>query len=225
LGLNYRWHGNKLSLNLAGQIFNIRDKGAEATRKKNNVAFKKDPTRKESNHLTVGEKTLNWNKDEWYFLTLTWSVENSKEFVSKLYVNGELLKTQRAGFKNHSIGNSSVFLVGRAAHSGSADEEQHNSGSLFSVDCFRVSNSVRSEEEIKHSFDQGFQKDNNTLLFDNFSTAKIKSKKWKRKDVLKAVLPKSGTIKAVSGQVGTVFGPAKSEKGKFGGQTIKLFVE
>lgn len=234
--IQYSWKKDKLGLGASGTILE-RIKREKGKRKKRNT----------SNNLHVSDEDLGWEPGDWHMLALTWKLKGSSEYIRELYIDGELIKTQKGIFVKPKISNSATISIGKSVDSDGASEKDkdgkrvkntikkgvNDSGSLFTVDSFRISKSIRTPEEIKNSFEKGFSLDKNTLLMDTFKKSKIKKgkeevkkkkkKKGKKKKNKKQIkLKVTGKLAPEKGKKGEAFGPVTTVEGKFGGKAIKL---
>ncbi|MEA2011679.1 MAG: LamG-like jellyroll fold domain-containing protein [Verrucomicrobiota bacterium] len=211
IGFSYGWRGYNLAFGSHGATVEKIKKGK----------------RKGFMTLHCKAEDLNWKAGEWHLLVVTW-ILNGGDYIRKLYVDGELLKTQKVGYNTANIGKKSVLMIGNSVDSASTVGKQDknrekvkgvkDSGSLFTVDSFRISNSVRSLDEIKISLKKGFTVDKDTLLLETFQKAKVTKKRKCKKEVL----PISGKTFPDKGKPGTVYGAVKIVKGKFASQALQL---
>jgi len=134
-----------------------------------------------------------FQKDRWYYLAITWK-HSGEEYECGIYIDDTYRK-----FKNVTACSDDkrvvdeMFLV-----IGSAEDCN------MAVDSFRVSNRVRTDEEITKSFESGLSQDDATLIFHNGESFAKMKKVSERTDPLKCS-PK-----------GEILGASKMVDGKFG---------
>lgn len=134
-----------------------------------------------------------WKKGEWHFLAATWKKEGDSYDLTFYIDDKEESKSGPANeFKPDSLSEYQI-RIGSVLFA------------LGAVETLRVSNKVRTADEIKESFKTGLKEDKDTSFFFDPKTIGKMQKKGKTKDISKIkVSPK-----------GTFVGPYKIIKGKF----------
>lgn len=222
--IDYSWTKDKLSLGFYCDFLErINKKGGKG--KKNGG----------SDFLGIPAKKLEWKPNEWHYLALTWKKEGKNVMIRELFLDGESIKTQKRIFVEPKISRTATLKIGKSVDS-DADEKdikgkkakkvgKNDSGSLFTVDSFRISKTVRTPEEIKNSFEKGFSVDKNTLLMDTFKKAKTTKKNAGKKNKKHKKLSVTGMVQPDKGKKGQIIGPHSIVKGKFGDKAIILHSE
>lgn len=219
--IKYFWHKEKLSLGMAA---NFLDKGKDKIKKNDRISY-----------FNIQDHKLGWNPGEWHYLALTWRRDGKNEFTRELYIDGESIKRQTCIFVEPKITKDTILKIGSSVDSNPSVNKDKNgkkakqagkndSGSLFTVDSFRISKTVRTPEEIKYSFEKGLLADKKTLLLDTFKKAKTTTKGAGKKKKKQKKLSITGKVKPEIGKKGTIVGPHTIVKGKFG-NAIKLHTE
>ncbi|HPO89478.1 MAG TPA: hypothetical protein PLJ44_00010 [Victivallales bacterium] len=175
-------------------------------------------------------KDISLNMNEWHYVALTWKF-NGSECCLQIYLDGKLIKSHTEKIDFPTFSDNTIIKIGDAQTDYSEKDDDgkdknniRNSGGIGAIDCFRISKTVRTPDEIKSAFENGLKEDENTLLFDNFENVLIKKKNWSKNDLLKSQLEESGKSNPTKKVQGIVYGPCEIVKGKFG-KAIKLFIE
>jgi hypothetical protein len=160
-------------------------------------------------------------KDDWNYAAITWTKVNSKTYKLMTYVNGVEFRTSEQEYDVKDIDKDAVIKIGCA--SSYLGKKEQDSGSIGSIDSFRISNKVRTAAEILESYEKGFKEDKETLLFEDFSTLE-QAKKYNLASVLKSPQSESGnTDNKNKMKRGTFYGPWKPIEGRNGTKAVELF--
>ncbi|MCM8530176.1 MAG: LamG domain-containing protein [Lentisphaeraceae bacterium] len=160
-------------------------------------------------------KLLNLDQDQWHYAAVTWEKTSSHKFKIVSYCNGVKLKETEFEYKNYGkLERDSVIHITDA----SSHNDKLDSGSLATIDSFRISEKSLSEKEIAKSFEkQTLTERKDTLLLEDFS--KIKAPKKNNVDTL----VETGKTAHKSSRRGVIYGPYSLVEGRNGGKAIKLF--
>ena len=160
-------------------------------------------------------KLLKLDQDKWHYAAVTWKELSAGKFRIVSYVNGASIRKSEASYrKKDKLGTDSVIYIGDAA----TYHEKLDSGSLATLDSFRISNKELSAEEISKSFESGkFTAEKTTLLMDDFN--KLKTPRKAKIGVLTEV----GKTAHKQTQRGLIYGSCKIVEGRNGTKAIQLF--
>jgi len=137
-------------------------------------------------------KGLTFKADEWHFIAISWKKTENEQYECSMSIDGEAHPPITASACKIADMDLSDVLI----RIGSIED------ALFAVNSFRISKIVRSEEQIKSSFEKGLSADSDTLFFQNGeSLAKLK---------------KGTRLGTEVDKKGEIFGANKFIDGKFG---------
>ncbi len=113
--------------------------------------------------LSAPSKKLGWKKGEWHYMALTWKKLDDGGYLASLTFDDG--KTQKQSF----LPNPKVKEENAYDNIIAVGSTQQAWGS---INCFRISNKIRTAEEMKESYANGLKKDDATLLLQDGSSIK-----------------------------------------------------
>lgn len=150
--------------------------------------------------FVFGEKTLPWKKGDWHYIAFSWK-KIGEEYEISISIDGSEKKTKTypiAEDVDLSQNYDNLISIGSPY------------GSWGTINSFKISNKVLTQEEISESYTKGLSKDEATLLFQDGKSLK----KLKKQNLSIKKIPKIS-------KKGLILGKVKFVDGKFG-KALKL---
>lgn len=168
-------------------------------------------------HAGVGKvlKHLKLDMNKWHHAAISWEKTASDKYKLTTYCNGLVIRSSEQTYKNSDkVGRESTIFIGHAVK----HHEKLDSGSLATIDSFKLSKRALTLDEISKSYQKGsFTSDKDTIIIEDFSKLKMPKK------AKPGLLSETGKTSHKQTMRGTLYGNAHLVDGRNGTKAIKLF--